>query len=142
MSKSEVSQKDSKEIFYAYQKNIDEILNSVKRYVPQYHQSITNVQQEYLQAFENLINSTLSLQHEYAKKIGIVTNVPEVTPKIMYGFTEEFIKTSSTYNQIILTIIDSTQQNIKTFNNNIGSFVDLHRNFLRSWISVCGMKCS
>ena len=140
MSKSEISQIDSEEIFSTFQKNLDHIFTGVRKSVPQYHQSITNLQQECLQAFENLVASTLSLQHEYVKKTGIVTNVPELIPKIMYGFTEEFIKTSSTNNQIILTAIDTTQQNLKTFNDNVASFVDLHRKFLQSWISVNGTK--
>ena len=100
------------------------------------------MQQEYLQAFENLISATLSLQHEYVKKTGIVTHVPELITKIVYGFTEEFIKTSSTNNQIILTVIDATQQNLKTFNDHTASFVNLHRNFLQSWISVNSMTSS
>ena len=71
--KSEVSQKDSQEIFSICQKNLDYIFTGISTSVPQYHQSITNVQQEYLQAFENLISATLSLQHEYVKKTGIMT---------------------------------------------------------------------
>ncbi len=142
MTNSEIPQKDSKNVFSTCQKNVDQIFTGVKKSVPQYHQSITNIQQEYLQAFENLISSTLTLQNEYVKKIGITTNVPEATLKIMYGFTEEFIKTSSTQNQITLAVIDATQQNIKTFNDHLTSFVDVHRNVLQSWVSIPSVKCS
>ena len=142
MSKNETSQKTSKDVFSTYQTNVDRIFTGVKKSVPQYHQSITNVQQEYLQAFENLVNSTLTLQNEYVKKTGIATSVPEATLKMISGFTEEFIKTSSIQNQMTLATIDATQQNIKTFNDHIQSFVDLHRNVLQSWISAYSVKHS
>ena len=142
MSKNENSQKTSKDVFSTYQTNVDRIFTGVKKSVPQYHQSITNVQQEYLQAFENLVSSTITLQNEYVKKTGLATSVPEAALKMMYGFTEEFIKTSSIQNQVTLATIDATQQNIKTFNDHIASFVDLHRNVLQSWISAYSMKHS
>ena len=53
MSKSETTKVNSKDIFSIYQENIDKMFNGVRQSVPKYHQSITNVQQEYLQAFEN-----------------------------------------------------------------------------------------
>ncbi|MGH1522416.1 MAG: hypothetical protein ACRBB2_08740 [Nitrosopumilus sp.] len=142
MSHDENSQKISKDVFSTCQKNVDRIFTGVKKSVPQYHQSITNMQQEYLQAFENLVNSTLTLQSEYVKKTGIATSVPEVTLKMMHGFTEDLIKTSSIQNQVILTTIDVNQQNIKTFNDHVASFVDLHRTALQSWISACSIKYS
>jgi hypothetical protein len=54
-----------------------EALTSIKQSVPQYHQSITNVQQEYLQAYENIVDSSFTMQKEIAKKSGIAANIPE-----------------------------------------------------------------
>ncbi|PIY88242.1 MAG: hypothetical protein COY74_09240, partial [Nitrosopumilales archaeon CG_4_10_14_0_8_um_filter_34_8] len=105
-----------------------------------YHQSITNVQQEYMQAYENVVDSTITLQKEYAKKFGVATNIPQTTLKVMNDTTEEFVKAASIHNQITLATIDATQQNIKTFNDNAKSFADLNRNILQSWISAFTTK--
>ena len=140
MSKNETTQGNPKDVFSLYQDNVDKIFNGIKQSVPQYHQSITNVQQEYLQAFENVVDSTLSLQKEYVKKAGIATNVPEATLKVIHDTTEEIVKAASLQNQIALATIDATQQNIKTFNDNAKSFADLNRNILQSWISAFTTK--
>jgi hypothetical protein len=125
----------AKDMFSVYKENIDKLFTRIKQSVPQYHQSITNVQQEYLHACENFVNSTISLQKEYVSKAGFSSNLPEATLKIIQNTTEEFVKSTAIQNQVILTTIDATQQNIKTFNDNAKSFTDLNRNILQSWLS-------
>ncbi len=140
MSNNETTTQSPKDVFSVYQKNVDKLFNGIKQSVPQYHQSITNVQQEYLQAYENIVDSTITLQREYAKKAGIATNIPEATLKVIHDTTEEFVKAASIQNQVTLATIDATQQNIKTFNDNAKSFADLNKNILQSWISAFTTK--
>ena len=140
MNKNETTQTKSKDVFSVYQENVDKIFNGIRQSVPQYHQSITNVQQEYLQAYENMVDSTITLQKEYVQKAGIAANIPEATLKVIHDTTEEFVKAASIQNQVTLATIDATQQNIKTFNDNAKSFTDLNRNILQSWISAFTTK--
>ena len=140
MSKSETTKINSKDIFSIYQENVDKMFNGVRQSVPKYHQSITNVQQEYLQAFENMIDSSITLQKEFVVKAGIVSDVPSASLKVIDDTTEEIVKASSIQNQVLLASIDATQQNIKTFNDNAKSFVELNKNILQSWISVFTTK--
>ena len=140
MSKNETTKVNSKDIFSVYQENIDKMFNGVKKSVPQYHQSITNIQQEYLQAFENMVDSSIAIQKEFVIKAGIASDVPSTTLKVIDDTTEEIVKASSIQNQIVLASIDATQQNIKTFNDNAKSFVELNKNILQSWISAFTTK--
>ena len=139
MSKNEQTT-SSKDLFSVYHQNLDKFFNGIRTSVPQYHQAITNVQQEYLQAFENVTDSTLTLQKEFAKKAGIASNIPEASIKVMQDTAEEITKAASIQNQITLATIDATQQNIKTFNDNAKSFAELNRNILESWISAFTTK--
>ncbi len=136
MSKNEQTQGTPKDAFSVYQQNVDKFFTSIKQSVPQYHQSITNVQQEYLQAYENIVDSSIALQKEYVKRLGIAANIPETAIRVIYDSTEEFAKATSIQNQIALATIDATQQNIKTFNDNAKSFAELTKNILQSWIST------
>ncbi len=136
MSKNEQTQGTPKDVFSVYQQNVDKFFTSIKQSVPQYHQSITNVQQEYLQAYENIVDSSFTMQKEFARKSGIAANIPEATLKVILDTTDEFVKATSMQNQIALATIDATQQNIKTFNDNAKSFADLNKNVLQSWISA------
>jgi len=140
MSKNETTQGSPKDLFSVYQENVNKIFDGIKQSVPQYHQSITNVQQEYLQAYENVVDSGITLQKEYVKKAGIASNIPEATLKVIHDTTEEFLKATSIQNQVALATIDATQQNIKTFNDNAKSFADLNKNILQSWISAFTTK--
>ncbi len=136
MSKNEQTQGTPKDVFSVYQQNVDKFFTSIKQSVPQYHQSITNVQQEYLQAYENIVDSSFTMQKEFARKSGMAANIPEATLKVIRDTTDEFVKATSMQNQILLATIDATQQNIKTFNDNAKSFADLNKNVLQSWIST------
>jgi len=136
MSKNEQTQGNPKDAFSVYQQNVDKLFTSIKQSVPQYHQSITNVQQEFLQAYENMVDSSITLQKEFVKKSGISTMIPESSLKVMRDTTEEFVKTASIQNQMALATIDATQQNIKTFNDNAKSFAELNKNIMQSWISA------
>ncbi|MBM2819150.1 MAG: hypothetical protein HW410_832 [Nitrosarchaeum sp.] len=130
----------TKDTFSVYQENTNKLFTGIKQSVPHYHQSITNVQQEYLHAYENIVNYTITLQKEYAQKAGITTFIPEATLKMLHDTTEEFVKANSIQNQVVLATIDATQQNIKTFNDNAKSFADLNKHILQSWISVFTTK--
>ena len=113
-----------KDIFAVYQQNVDKYFSGIKQSVPRYHQSVTNVQQEYLDAVENVINSTIALQKDFASKSGIATNVPSAALKIIRDSTEEIVKAYDVQNKVALAAIDSAQQNIKTFNENAKAFAD------------------
>ncbi len=140
MSKNEQTHSNPKDIFSVYQQNVDKFFNGIRTSVPQYHQAITNVQQEFIQAYENIADSAVTLQKEYAKKAGIAANIPEATIKVIQDTTEEVVKATSIQNQVTLATIDAAQQNIKTFNDNANSFAELNRNILQSWISVFSTK--
>jgi hypothetical protein len=139
MSKNEQTP-GTKDVFSVYEENVDKLFSGIRHSVPQYHQSITNVQQEYLQAYENIVDSTITLQKEYAKKAGITTDIPQATLKVIHDTAEEFVKIASIQNQMTLATMDATQQNIKAFNDNAKSFADLNRNILQSWISAFTTK--
>ena len=126
----------AKDVYGVYQQNVDKFLDTVKQSVPRYHQSVTNAQQEYVEACENIINSTITLQKEFSRKAGITTNVPDAALKVIRDSTEEAVKATSVNNQVALAAIDATQQNIKTFNDNAKAFADLNKNILQSWISA------
>jgi len=130
----------NKDIFAVYQQNVDKYFNGIKQSVPRYHQSVTNVQQEYLDAVENVINSTIDLQKDFATKAGITTNIPSASLKVIRDTTEEIVKAYDVQNKVAIAAIDSAQQNIKTFNENAKAFADLNKNIAQSWISTFTQK--
>jgi hypothetical protein len=128
---------ETKEIYATYKQNVEKFFDDIEKAEPQYLQSITNLQQECTSAWKNTIESAISLQQEFATKAGINTNVPAAIIKAINDVTEEVIKARSVQNKVILAAIDSTKQNIKTFNENAKAFAGLNENLFQFWISVC-----
>lgn len=134
---SKTTAQESKEIYTVFKQNVDKYFDEVEKTTPQYLQSITNLQQEYTAAWKNAIESVISLQQEFATKAGINTNVPAVVVKLINDTTEEMIKARTVQNKVVLAAIDTTKQNVKTFNDNAKAFAELNENILQSWISAC-----
>ena len=127
-------------MFSNYQENIDKMFNSVKRSVPRYYQSTTDIQQEFLQSFEHMVGLSIMIQKEFVRNIDITSNIPTPILHVIDDTSEEFVKVTSIQNKMMLTIIDATQQNIKTFNANLKSFTYLNKNVLQLCITTFSTK--
>ena len=128
---------ETKEIFAVCKQNVDKYFSEVERSLPQYLQSITNLQQEYTAAWKNAIESSIALQQEFSNKAGINVNVPSAFINMINDAVKELIKVRTIQNKVVLATIDATQQNVKMFNDNAKTFAELNESVLQSWISAC-----
>jgi len=141
MSKSTSESKEfhteSKEIHSIYKHNADRFFDEVEKTIPQYHQSITNLQRAYATAWKNITETAISTQREFATKAGMNTSVPAAMVKIVNDTTEELIKAHAVQNKVVLAAIDATQQSINTFNENAKLFSGLNQGIMQYWIQAC-----
>jgi len=141
MSKSTSEPKEfhaeSKEIHAVYKHNADRFFDEVEKSIPQYHQSITNLQRAYVATWQKATESAISINHEFATKAGINTSVPAAMAKIVNDTTEEIIKAQAIQNRVMLAAIDATQQAVDTFNENAKMFTGLNQGVLQYWIQAC-----
>jgi SMC interacting uncharacterized protein involved in chromosome segregation len=130
-------QAESKDAYATYKYNVDKFFDEVEKSIPQYHQSITNLQRSYAIAWKNIIESTISIQREFATKSGTNVNVPQSVAKMINDASEELIKTHAVQNKAFLAAIDATHQGVNTFNDNAKSFTGLVQSAMQQWISAC-----
>lgn len=128
---------ESKEIQSAYKHSADRFFDEVEKSIPQYHQSITNLQRSYIAAWKKATESAISMNQEFATKCGISTGVTSAMTKIVNGTTEEIIKAQALQNKAMLTAIDAIQQSINTFNENAKLFTGLDQGIMQYWIQAC-----
>jgi len=133
MSTQTSTQTQSNDAFSTYKQNVQKYFENISKITPQYFQSITHLQEECLKACEKTINTSLSVQQEFAKKAGITTEIPSAANTAIVDTNKQIIQASTVYNQIVQTIIDATVQNIQTFNESVNAFVDLNKNIVQSW---------
>jgi len=124
------------DVFATVEETVEKQVNTVEKSFPNYQTSVTSLQQEYTEAFKNIVDSSIALQREFANKTGINTALPEATESAVNKTNEQINKVQDVQNKVALATIDATRQNIKTFNENAKAFADLNKSVMQSWITA------
>ena len=133
---NESNKSEKNDVFSTVEQTVDKQVKSTEKSFPNYQASVTSLQQEYTEAFENIVESSVALQREFANKTGINTALPEATETAVRKTNEQISKVQDVQNKIALATIDATRQNIKTFNENAKAFADLNKSVMQSWITA------
>ena len=133
---NESNKSEKNDVFSTVEQTVDKQVKSTEKSFPNYQASVTSLQQEYTEAFENIVESSIALQREFANKTGINTALPEATETAVRKSNEQISKVQDVQNKIALATIDATRQNIKTFNENAKAFADLNKSVMQSWITA------
>ena len=133
---NESNKSEKNDVFSTVEQTVDKQVKSTEKSFPNYQASVTSLQQEYTEAFENIVESSIALQREFANKTGINTALPEATETAVRKSNEQISKVQDVQNKIALATIDATRQNIKTFNENANAFAELNKSVMQSWINA------
>ena len=71
------TQTQSSNVYSIYKQNVQKYFENISKITPQYLQSVTQLQDEYTKTCEKTINASVSVQQEFAKKAGIITEIPD-----------------------------------------------------------------
>ncbi len=132
---TQTPQIQSGNVYSIYKQNVQKYFENVSKNIPQYFQSMTHLQEEYVKACEKTMDASISVQQEFAKKNRFTTEIPDALKTTFVDISKQVVQTNIAQNQIVKTTIDSTVQNIKTFNENVHAFTDLNKSIIQSWIT-------
>ena len=124
-------------VFAIYKQNVQKCFDSISKNTPQYFQTTTHFQEECMKAAQKSFDAAITIQQEFAQKSGLSTDIPEAAKTVIVDFNKQVIQASNIQNQIVKTTVDTTTQNVKTFNDNVTTFTDLNKNIIQSWINTC-----
>ena len=125
-------------LFDTATQNCITILDELTKAQPQYTQSVSNLQLDYVAAAKNTIQNIGSVQKMLASNL----NSPIVTPQ----YTEEFVKRSNEItdnivralrinNQLTVNAINAAGENFRTFNRTIDSVTEFNTSAAKAWNS-------
>ncbi len=137
---SKSTQTHASNVYSLYTQNVQKYFENISKITPHYFQSITQLQEECLKTCEKTINAAVSVQQEFATKLGISTEIPNDAKTAIVDTNKQIVQSITLGNQLTKTTIDSTVQNIKTFGDNIHSFVELNRNIIQSWVNPLALR--
>ena len=125
-----------KDIYTVWNQSVAKFFDEVEKSTSKYRQSVAALQQEYLEAWKNVINSAIALEKEYAVKAGLNADVPEATLKTAREITEKAIKAYQIQSKITVDSTDIAKKAFQAFNDNTKSFASLNKEIMDSMMSV------
>ena len=127
------SNTQSSDVYSMYKQNVQKYFENISKITPEYIQTITKLQEECMKTCEKTINASIGTQQEFAKKVGISTEIQDTVRIAIVDTNKQIVQASTVNNQLAKTTIDTTVQNIKAFINNIDAFAELNKNIIQSW---------
>lgn len=119
-----------KDIFTECKKNTEKFFNEIDKSSPVYHQIATDIQRSYLDAWKNVINSSIALQQEFATKTGLNINMPEETMKAIQNMIERAITAYQSQNKFVFDSTEASKKVFDVFSENTKIFASLNKNMM------------
>ena len=129
-------------VYDTVKQNYTRILDEITKAQPQYTQSVSNLQLDYIAAAKNTIQNMVSAQKQLASN----GNVPMITPPYADEFvkqsneiTENVVRAIHINNQLTVNAINAAAENFRTLNRTIESVTEFNTNAtkaLNSFLTV------
>ena len=115
----------------------DNLIRTVDEFAkaqPQYSQSISNLQLDYIQTIKNMIQTLFSAQRQFANTLNI-PSVPygEVFTRQSNEVTNNTIRSVGINNQLTINALDAARENLKIYNRTVDTLTDFYTNIARAW---------
>ena len=115
----------------------DNLIRTVDEFAkaqPQYSQSISNLQLDYIQTIKNMIQTVFTAQRQFANTLN-VPSVPygEVFTRQSNEVTNNTIRSVGINNQLTINALDAARENLKIYNRTVDTLTDFNTNIARAW---------
>ena len=144
-SQSSSFAQNSSEIFDTYKKGVLKITEELTKFQPQYAQSISNLQEEYLQLTKEFVDNVFAAQRNWIG--GNITSRGTTFPNWTYTpYAEQFRTQSSeitaqassvfdTSNQLAINALNIARENMKLYGKAIDAMMEFNNNVANAWSS-------
>jgi sugar-specific transcriptional regulator TrmB len=117
--------------------NVIKVIDEIAKAQPQYVQSISNLQLDYIQTVKNTIQTIFSVPKQLAGNLNIT--VPgiytEQVVKQANDFTSNLIRTVGTNNQLAINALDAARENVKIYSRTVDAITEFSTNVVKAWTS-------
>jgi len=130
------AEKPQNDNFAIFDKVNQRYFSEIEHSVPHFQQTLFDLQNECYKSWKNTINANVELQKELLGKSGLDFALPKVAETIIDNMGDEIVKYRMACIQIAITTIESGTKNMKTWNGNANTFVDLNRKIMHNCLSL------
>jgi hypothetical protein len=128
---------DEQSVYDTMKQNFIRAVDEWAKIQPQYSQSISNLQLDFIQTVKNTIQNAISTQ----KQITGGWNLPLAAPYLDHftkqsnDITNNWIRTAIINNQLTITAFDAARENLKIYNRTIDTVMDFNNDVAKAWNS-------
>ena len=137
--KSRETATENVEMLDTCKQNMLRTIDEISKYQPQYAQSISNLQQDYLQVTKESINRTFAIQKSWYKNTARNTFTPIASP-----YAEQYRKQSDeatsqafhvfdTANRLAIDSLNASRENIKLYSRTVETVTEYNANMANTW---------
>lgn len=141
-SRDEGTTSSTNEVIDSVRDNILRIADEVAKVQPQFAQSISNLQLDYIQTVKNMIQTSLANQKQLLSSLNIAP-IPQVSEQIAKQSTElaaNVTRSIGIFNQLSLNALDAARENVKIYNRSADAVTDFNNNLIKTWTSYWSLQ--
>ncbi|MFI5424538.1 MAG: hypothetical protein ACHQXG_07090 [Nitrososphaerales archaeon] len=136
---------DSSEIFDSYKQGVLKVTEELSKFQPNYAESISKLQEEYIQLTKEFVNKVFAAQRNFAGSN--VTSTSTTFPTSTYApYAEQFRRQSNEItaqalsvfdisNQLAINAINAARENVKLYGKAIDAMMEFNNNVANQWSS-------
>ena len=104
---------------------------------PQVVQSVSNLQHDTIEASKNMFRTAFDTNKQVASglNVSVPTQVSEQIAKQSNEITNNFVRTTGIYNQLVINALDAARENTKIYSKTVDAFTEYNTNILKAWTS-------
>ena len=121
---------DTQDIYDTVKNNFLRSIDEIVKVQPQYSQSISNLQLDYIQTIKNTIQTTISAQKQLIGGLNIQLAAPntELFTKQSNEITNNAIRAVAINNELIINAFEAARENLKIYNRTVDSVTEFNTN--------------
>jgi hypothetical protein len=127
------------DVYDTLKENLVRAVDEMAKAQPQFSQSLSNLQIDYIQTTKNVIQNSVSAQKQVAANMNIPTlTVPysEQFAKQTNEITNNTMRTIGINNQLVINAIDAARENLRIYNRTVDAITDFSSNAAKAWVSL------
>lgn len=133
---------NDRDVYETMKENSLRTVDEIAKIQPQYSQSISNLQLDYIQTVKNMINTAYTAQKQIASSASIPVAVPytEQFVKQANEITNNTIRSVGINNQLTINALDAARENLKIFNRTVDAVTEFNTNVVKAWTSFYSVQ--
>jgi hypothetical protein len=130
-------------VFDVANENFTKLVNESAKVQPQYAQAISNLQQEYIEAVRNAIQTITSVEKQFANSNSSNFNnvvISDTAAPYVQGFvkqsndfTNNIIRMADISNQLTINALNALRESVKNSSRTVEATADFNANVAKAW---------